>query len=348
MPDHDRQLLAEARHDLPDLPGHVWILTSGTTSTQGFKWIALSKAAFLTSAQSVNQHLDASRADKWLLALPTFHVGGLSIYARAHLHDSDVIEFAGAWDAMTYLRQLQTSKATLSSLVPTQLYDLVRTGLPCPKSLRALVIGGGALTSELFFGACELGYPVMASYGMTECCSQIATSNLQSQDLRPLSHVRIQTDGDGHLMIKSEALLTGMAEIGAGKVKYRDPKHDGWFRSEDLGFVDDGILQVHGRGRDQIKISGELVLLPRLQTLLDHFIPGAVVIATADQRSGMTLSAAIMRSELRPPTMDALKSFNEQVLPFERLERVYFVDAIPRTELGKIKVGELIRTLGLT
>ena len=63
-----------------------------------------------------------------------------------------------------------------SSLVPAQVLDLVRAGLRPPPVLRAIVVGGGAISAELYRDARALGWPVLPSYGMTECCSQIATA----------------------------------------------------------------------------------------------------------------------------------------------------------------------------
>ena len=77
-------LIEEGRKNLQ---GHVFLLTSGTTaaSVTDLKWVALKKEAFLASAESVNQHLQSDSRDVWIHTLPTFHVGGLGIWARAAL-----------------------------------------------------------------------------------------------------------------------------------------------------------------------------------------------------------------------------------------------------------------------
>src|ERR1700685_3894693 len=72
------------------LVGHFWLATSG--SSGHLKWVALSKAAVLASATSVNRHLESSSKDVWLHALPDFHVGGLGIWARAHLSGAKVVK----------------------------------------------------------------------------------------------------------------------------------------------------------------------------------------------------------------------------------------------------------------
>jgi o-succinylbenzoate---CoA ligase len=347
LPTTDRERLENARHELPNLPGHIWVLTSGTTGASGFKWVALSKKAFLVSAAAVNSHLQVNQKDVWMLALPQFHVGGLAILARAHLSNCQVPEFLDPWNAVKFHDRLVQTKTTLCSLVPTQLHDLVTAGLHCPDSVRVIVIGGAALHGHLFERALELGYPLSLSYGMTETCSQVAASTVGESELLPLSHAQIETDVEGRIRIKSEALLTGLAVITDEGVAFTDPKNNGWFQTEDLGFLEKQILHVEGRASDQIKISGELVLLPRLQSLLASYVPEAIVIAVPDDRLGHRLAAVLPVSKLGPAGVDSVAAFNAQVAPFERVTSVYFVPRIPRNELGKVGRSHLFETLKL-
>jgi o-succinylbenzoate---CoA ligase len=158
MPEEERRRLESL---VVDLPGHVWLATSGTTGA--LKLTALSKRALLASAAAVNRHLQSDDRDVWLCVLPTFHVGGLGIYARAFLSGARVV--TSGWEDVT-----------LASLVPAQVTDLVRDRVEAPPSLRAVVVGGGALSEELYAAARALGWPLLPSYGMTECCSQVATA----------------------------------------------------------------------------------------------------------------------------------------------------------------------------
>jgi O-succinylbenzoic acid--CoA ligase len=86
MPDAERQRLESF---VVPLPGHLWLATSGTTGS--LKLTALSKRAMLASAAAVNRHLQSDADDVWLCVLPTFHVGGLGIYARAFLSGAQVV-----------------------------------------------------------------------------------------------------------------------------------------------------------------------------------------------------------------------------------------------------------------
>ena len=169
----------------PQFRSHIFILSSGTTnsSVQDFKWIALSKSAFLTSASEVNRHLgsgqSSNRKDICLHVLPDFHVGGLSILARSYLSGASVVRLL-KWNVREFESLIIERKVTLTSLVPAQIFDLVQCQIQCPVSMRAVLVGGGALTVELYKKGRALGWPLLATYGMTEACSQIATSELDA------------------------------------------------------------------------------------------------------------------------------------------------------------------------
>ncbi|MGA8808880.1 MAG: AMP-binding protein, partial [Thermoanaerobaculia bacterium] len=80
MPSAERTRLERL---LPKLEAHVFVATSG--STGDIKLVALSKRAILASAAAVNERLNVTARDVWAAVLPTFHVGGLGVYARCHL-----------------------------------------------------------------------------------------------------------------------------------------------------------------------------------------------------------------------------------------------------------------------
>ena len=139
LPEEDRSALQAIYDAAPPLPAHVWIATSG--STGGWKLVALSKKALITSAAAVNRRLGVRGGETWCCVLPTFHVGGLGIFVRAAISDGRVVEMP--WDPQAFAE----TRAAFSSLVPAQVVDLVRAGLRAPEELRAIVVGGGQCRS---------------------------------------------------------------------------------------------------------------------------------------------------------------------------------------------------------
>lgn len=324
---------------------HVFILTSGTTasSAAGFKWVALPKAAVLAAAASSNRHLESGTNDVWLHCLPNFHIGGLSIWARAELCGAKVVQTN--WDLEAFSRELEESKATLCSLVPTQVHDLVSRGVHAPRSLRALLLGGGAASQDLISRAYALGWPVLPTYGMSECSSQVATALLNGDSsLHVLSHLEVCCGENQRLKIRGESLFSGY--ILSNGV-FRDPKEDGWFLTEDFGAVHDRVLTVLGRISERIKIGGETVHLGRLEGILEEeasrndAASQLVLLATADERLEAVIQV-VHEERCHPERVQAIVArYNQRVLPFEKIRAVHRVPAIPRTELGKIKRAEL-------
>lgn len=347
-------------HELVNLlDGHVWFTTSGTTR-RGRRWVALSKQALLCSAKAVNKHLQVSRQDRWLLALPTFHVGGIGVLARAFLSGSEVTALSD-WSPHDFAAKASAHQATLSSLVPTQIFDLVRAGVHAPSSLRAVVIGGGALPAEIYEQARKLNWRLLPSFGMTECASQIATAPISSLDesgfpeLEILSHVRCRVDSDSRLELKSDALLTTYAEWQEPRWNLFDPKQNNWFKSEDRVEIKKNQLRPMGRVTEQIKVLGELVDLARLEESLQALLVTlrlpvrATLMSRPHSRLQTQIDLVVSSNDGANGYLvgERLKTaFDEAVLPFERTQNLYVVDKIPQTALGKIARMELLDHLG--
>ncbi|MFI5344172.1 MAG: AMP-binding protein [Chlamydiales bacterium] len=331
-------------------PGHIWLATSGSCAP---KWVGLSKQALLASAQAVNDHLHSHASDRWALALPEFHVGGLSIRARAYLSGAEVSDFKqahpGKWCARTFYDYLEQMQATLTALVPSQLYDLLLLEGKAPPQLRALVIGGGQLVPDLYHRAIESGWNVLPSYGLSECASQVATAALDNSDpsLKVLPHVSVRLH-EGRLAFKGPSLLSVYAYCEEGcRVRFVDPKMDGWFVTEDRGEVAEGILTVFGRMDQVIKIGGENVDLARLEAILQSLRlqqevdNEMLLLAMPHERLGQVIHLVLV-GEKKIETENAIVlPFNERVLPFERIRSVHWVAEIPKSPLSKILRSEL-------
>jgi O-succinylbenzoic acid--CoA ligase len=335
MPQEEKDVLERAAARTA-LRGHVLIASSGSTGSP--RLVALSKEAILTSAGAVNRHLQARESDVWCCVLPTFHVGGLGIYARAFMTGARVV--SALWDAASFIALCNAERVTLSALVPAQVVDLLRGDHAPPSSVRAIVIGGGALSAELYERATQRGWPVLPSYGLTECSSQVATAALGSSDLRVLDHVEVREEPDSRLSIKSKSLLTGYVDA-AGNIT--DPRRDGWFVTSDLGHVQERGLVLAGRVDDVIKIGGELVNVVRLEALLEAMRGDvdATLVVVSDERLGMAIHLATTRD-----AGELVRAFNAQVAPYEKIRRTHQLASIPRTALGKVRRAEVRRLVG--
>jgi O-succinylbenzoic acid--CoA ligase len=353
MPDITKEDLFSALSLLEHLKGHVCFSTSGSSGK--LKWVLLPKSGILASASAVNKHLNSSSQDIWLNPLPNFHVGGVGILARSHLSGAKAIpcQFESSkWNPLQFLQQLKETQATLTSLVPTQVFDLVSNGIQSPESLRASIVGGGALNEKIYFLALQLGWKLLPSYGLTECASQVATAEYGSWNenkyplLKPLEHVEIGVDLNGYLKIKSNALLTGYLESMDDKFCFRDPKKNGWFITEDKPTFEYGFIKSIHREQHFVKIGGENVDLLRLEKILEEeklslkFGMDVALIALEDERLGHRIHLAIA-SELKDELSRLMELYHQRVFPFERIACVHSVPEIPRSPLNKVMQADL-------
>lgn len=358
FPEEEKQFLLDILKKAPHLKSHIWLLTSGSSAEniKHHKWVALSKEGLLASAQAVNQHIHSQSSDIWAHALPNFHVGGLAIWARAFLTGAKVILYENKWSPHLYHEFLTETKSTLSSLVPTQIYDLVLHHLRSPPHLRALFVGGGKLGEDLYQKACNLGWPILVSYGLTECASQIACSELGCEipRLKIHSHIQLKIEENGFISIQSPSLLTLYAYWKDGNLHCLDPKVKSWFQTEDKGeLLKRGYLKVFGRDSNFIKIGGESVDLLTLESILDKIkleerIQNCdfALIPVPDERLGHVIHLCT-----DAPTLEAVQSlvdkFQSKVLPFAKIRKVHTSIKIPRTPLMKVCREILLKTIDL-
>jgi O-succinylbenzoic acid--CoA ligase len=356
LPTDDQQLIKKNLLSF-DLKGHVWVGTSGSESE--VKWVALSKNAILASAQAVNTHLQSTKHDIWVTALPDFHVGGLGILARSYLNGTSIVDYKllhAKWNAAAFFQLAETFQATLTALVPAQIYDLVTHGYQVPKSLRAVIVGGGALEESLYHKAVAMGWKLLPSYGLTECASQVATAELDvlySNDtfpeMRILPHLHVTTNAHGLIQVQGASLLTGYAQNTPKGFLFVDPKKEGTFLTEDRGQCTDNYLKILGRAGSFIKIGGESVSMSRLEKIFEEgrvqFGGNAdmTLVAVPDPRLGHVIHLASTLPE--EVVRQVITCYHSQVLPFERIRSVHVLENIPRTPLNKLCKIDLLKAI---
>ena len=329
---------------LPQRKNRIYVESSG-----GQKIIGLSKQAFLISAKSVNKHLHCTSKDRWLDVLPFFHVASLSIEARSFCGSFFSGRSEGPWSAENFKEELQSKEITLTSLVPTQVYDLVQKKISSPSRLRAVIVGGASLDPLLYKKARALCWPLLPSYGLTEMASQVATASLSSLEkqefpaLEILPHVQAR-ESSGFIELCSSSLLEGYLDVATNQ--WREPKaKEAWFKTEDKGKKENHFLKITGRAEDQIKILGELVDLKKLSIHLESFCKDGQLVATPCERNGFQIDFITSLLDFNKISK-IVNQFNETVLPFEKIKSIYLVKDIHKGSLFKVKQELLRKQIG--
>ena len=334
--------------ELPELPdgnldGLVFFQTSGSMGVP--HWVGLSREALLHSAAVVNAHLQVDQMSCWGLALPLNHVGGFGVVARAYEAGCRLGYFREKWDPARFTAWLKVERITHVSLVPTQVHDLVREWLRPPHSLKVVVVGGGGLDDETGRAARGLGWPVLASYGMTEAGSQIATQGLELLDqpyesghIAVLPHWQVKIESHGRIAIRGEALFAGELIQSGEAWRFSERKSD-WYVTKDLGKLDESGLLLTGRADALVKILGELVDPVAIEHELG--VPEVSVVAVPDERRGFRLIAVYEKAAISKRVESRVTAYNQRVEGVRRIDGMAKIDAIPRSDLGKVRRLEL-------
>ncbi|MFZ3228741.1 MAG: AMP-binding protein [Pseudobdellovibrio sp.] len=314
--------------------------SSGSSKGQNesVRLIALHQNAIISSAKRVNAFFNLTRNLTWGLVLPTFHVAGLGVYARAFASGASV--FAADWSVLKFKSWILQNQIHLISLVPTQVFDIVQNQIICPEGVQIVFVGAAALSAELKQKAFALKWPIIETYGMTEAASMVAVQ--VSNRLQIMSQVEVSLF-DNKLKIKTESLMTCSVQKVDQEIQFKT-LDNGWLQTEDRVFIynENGIqyLQLLGRDSDFVKIFGEGVSLVLLRQILKEN-NGLALVAVTHERSEYEI-ALVAEMQLSDDQIKIIISeFNQQVRPFENIKRIYKLEQIPRSDLGKIKFKSL-------
>jgi O-succinylbenzoic acid--CoA ligase len=315
-----------AKHD--ELEGHLFA-TSGTTAAP--KWIVHSQDGLDWCADTVNKHLACTTNDVWGLALPEFHVGGYCLTHRAKRVGGRLARFAQRWSPHDFTDWVTKEKVTVTSLVPTQIHDLVTAQREAPPTLRLALIGGDRLEEAVYYKARQLGWPLILSYGMTETAGLIAASTLAGTGLKPLPGWDLGFDAAEALTISGPGLFKGYLTAEGLQ------ESDRTFKTSDRARLVDDHLQILGRADDQVKILGELVDLAKIRQNLATLFPNTnfIVVPLPDERRGFEL-VPVFESPQNEEILARFSEWNARQPPFARLREPVFLAPWPRTALGKV------------
>lgn len=308
----------------------VVVSTSGTTGAP--KGAMLTAAALTASAQATHDRLGGP--GQWLLALSATHVAGFQVLVRSLAADTTPVVLSPSFDGVELISAVasMTSGRRYASLVAVQLDKVLQdpSAAAALAKLDGVLIGGGPMPAALAEKAAAAGIPVVRTYGMSETAGGCVYDGV------PLAGVRVRID-DGRIAL-------GGCTVAKGYRNRVDPNpfaEPGWFRTQDVGVVDDsGRLSVLGRLDDAISTGG-LTVLPQLveAALTSHLAVGeCAVFGVTDARLGQRVVAAVVLSPGRDaPTLGELRSHVAARLNVTAAPReLHIVEELPRRGIGKV------------
>ncbi len=334
--------------------------TSGTT---GFpKGVKQTYGNHFWSATGSALNMGLHEEDCWLLAVPIFHISGLSILMRSVIYGMRVI-IHKRFEAEAVHQDLMERQVSIVSVVTTMLSGLLEQlgSESYPPSFRCMLVGGGPVPKSALKECMRKSIPVYQTYGMTETCSQIVTlspdfsmSKVGSagKALFPCQ-LKIMLDGvevgpleTGEIVVKGPNVTTGYfnrEESTSEAIK------DGWLYTGDLGFLDeDGFLYVVDRRSDLIISGGENVYPAEIEALLVSHpsVKDAGVTGMPDDRWGQVPVAFVVSDGEKELLEEALLSFvREQLAGYKIPKKIYVVERLPRNASNKLMRRELLKML---
>jgi O-succinylbenzoic acid--CoA ligase len=344
----------------------VVVSTSGTTGVP--KGAMLTASALTASAVATHRRLGGP--GRWLLALPAYHVAGLQVLVRSVVAGTTPVAVSAGFDGA----ELASAVASLgsgrryASLVAAQLDKALRdpAAAAALASVDAVLIGGGPMPQGVAERASAARISVVRTYGMSETAGgcvydgvpldgvrvrveRSATSNDGAERSATSNDgaERSATSNDGRVVLGGATLAKGYRNA-VQPDPFAEP---GWFRTDDIGAVDDsGVLRVLGRVDDAISTGG-LTVLPQLveAALARHpAVADCAVFGVADERLGQRVVAAIVvATACTAPTLAELRAHVASTLPSTAAPReVHIVDELPRHGIGKVDRRELAARFG--
>jgi len=364
--DYEELLAAERPgYSWPDIHEHAAAAMCYTSGTTGLpKGVVYShRSTFLHSlGMCSGEALGLSQYDRLLPVVPMFHANAWGMPYAAWLVGADLLLPNRFTQAAPLAGFIAAERATLSMAVPTVWYDVL--GLDPASvdlsSLRLIMCGGAAVPRSLIEAyEKRFGLRIVQGWGLTETSPVASLSyppehepaeramDYRATAGRPLGGVEARVVDDDGQVLPRDGHATGEIEVRGPWVTaayYRDPApekfRDGWLRTGDVGRIDHhGYITISDRAKDVVKSGGEWISTLELEAaILTHpAVREAAVIAAPDPRWGERPLACVALAPDRSVTPEELRAHlsGEGVVKWWLPERWAFVDAVPRTSVGK-------------
>ncbi|MCU1631044.1 MAG: p-hydroxycinnamoyl-CoA synthetase [Pseudonocardia sp.] len=339
------------------------LYTSGTTGRP--KGALLTHGNVTWNCMNVLVDYDVTGDTVALMISPMFHVASLTMGVLPTLLKGGTVVLEARFDPAQVLKLIEQHRVTSMSGVPTTYQMLsehpawASTDLG---SLRTLTCGGSAVPLRVIDAYEERGLAFTGGYGMTETAP--GATSLQPR----YSRAKAGSAGLPHFFTDVR-IVDANGEIApagrAGEIQIQGPNvipgywqrpdataesfADGtWFRSGDIGHVDDdGFLHISDRLKDMIIAGGENVYPAEIEQIIMELdaVSGVAVVGVPDRRWGEVPHAFIQLKDGRTLAEGAIQQHLDGRLARYKIPRtVVVVDELPRTPTGKIRKQDLRKT----
>jgi acyl-CoA synthetase (AMP-forming)/AMP-acid ligase II len=347
-------------------PGDVCILMYSSGTTGRPKGVELTQANLIAHTLNAHEGFEFDEGDKNMVSMPLFHVGGSS-YVQFGIHDGFPSVMTRDVDGMTLAGAILKG-ANRTFLVPAVLAKVLESGEDAIKlfgALKTFAYGASPMPLPLLRAALK-AWPdtdFMQAYGLTEVCGVIShllpeahrdpgkEERLSSAGtLVPNAEVRVvdpdtcedvPTGEQGELWFRTPQLMKGYHNKPDATAEAIT--EDGWFRTGDVGRVDDGgYIFVEDRLKDMIISGGENIYSIEVERVLAEHdaVVEVAVIGVPDEKWGEVVKAVVV-VEGETSEADLIAFARERLAAYKCPKTVDITDELPRNPTGKILKKEL-------
>lgn len=327
------------------------MFTSGSSGKP--KAVELTFSNLIQSAKIGNNYLKQTSKDRWLASLPFYHIGGFSIIFRALMFGTEII-LPNNLKLQSIIQSINHFKPTLISLVSSQMKELLKNDIKPHRKLRHVLLGGGFIDSKMMREALHNGWNVAKVYGSTETSSFVTVLNPDEFNNKPDSVGKpihpnevfifdenkneLPNNKEGEIVVKSPSLMKGYCN---DKKLTKQKLKDELYFTGDIGYKDKGgYLYVVNRRGDLIVTGGENVNPIEVEAQILKFpkVKEVFVFGIDDSKWGQKVAAVIVATSSQKFSFSDLRDFlKDKIASFKIPKEIYFVDELPKTELGKVK-----------
>ncbi len=340
--------------------GTVRLTTSGTTGSP--KGVKLRADQFAWTADQIRISHRLTTKDRGLSVLPFFHINAPVVSLCTTMMAGGQLVVAPKFSRSCFWSWIEQYEITWASIVPTIVAVLLQTEPPAwlPGELRFVRTASAPLPLvQLMAFEKRFGIPVIETYGLSEAAATVSANPAPPERYKPGSVGRptgvsirvcrpldetplgglqdVPSGYEGEICISGPSVIDGY-DNGAGATSFQD----GWFRTGDLGYIDnDGFLFITGRLKEVINRGGEKIAPREVEEImLAHpCVRDAALIGEPDPIYGQRPVAYVVLEN--HDGIDPIPSIREhlarQISAYKLPARFVAIDMLPRSQTGKIR-----------
>ncbi len=345
----------EPAHRLVNANDPVVIMyTSGTTGRS--KGAVLTHKNLYTAAHGSSCTIDWNINQRFLLAAPMFHIGGLFYLFGNIMRGTSTIMLPDFKPALTW-EIIDKEKISMMMTVPAMLramFDAPEINTVDRSRLEYLICGGSSVNTELFLEGATHGIDVQIVYGATEFTGPITfwvhkddpdglgsvgrvVMNGEAAIFDPNTLNCLDTGVDGEIWLRGPMTFAGFWQNEKASA---DVLVDDWYRTGDIGYLDaEGRIYVKERLKDMIISGGENIYPAEIETVLNRHdsIAEVTVVGYPDERWGeIPVAFVVPTPNTTPSAQEIIDYCKKNIASYKSVKKVFFLDELPKNAVGKI------------